>query len=236
LEFFGHDYTVAGVLETTGTGLDTSVFVPIDTAYVMAKESATKAVTTLDIPNNTISAVLVKVSTGTNVEVVANQIKAKIQGVDTITADLMLGKVGQQLSSVVQGLYTTTVAVTVVMLPMIGVIASMVVNERRQEIGLLRALGSTKRFIFGLVTLETVLTAAIGGALGAISVGALLYSFTTLIMKTFGVPYLWLSIVDTGTLAITYIAVAVGVGALAVLYPAVAASRMEPYMAMRREP
>lgn len=236
LLFYGHDYTVAGLLESTGTGIDTSVFVPIDTAYIMAEESATKAILTLDIPRNKISSVLVKVSAGANVQAVANQIKAQVPDVETVTADLMLGRVSEQLSSVVQGLYTTSIAVTLVMLPMIAVIISMVVNERRQEIGLLRALGSTKVFVFELVTLETVLIAAIGGALGAIAVGALLYSFTTMIMTTFGIPYLWMGVLDTITIATTYVAVAVAAGAIAALYPALTASKMEPYLAMRREP
>ena len=236
LMFYGHKYTIAGILETTGTGIDTSVYVPIETAYIMAEESATKAIATLVIPRDMISAVLVRINPEANVEVVANQIKAQIPEVAAITSSLMLGKIGEQLSSVVQGLYTTSVAVTLVMLPMIAVINSMVANERRREFGLLRALGSTKRSIFVLVTLETILIAIIGGSLGAISTGTLLFSFTDLIMKAFGIPYLWLGLFDIVTLAITFVGVALAVGVVAALYPAITISRTDPYMAMRREP
>jgi putative ABC transport system permease protein len=233
--FYGHTYTVAGILETTGTGIDTSVYIPMETAYIMAEETPTKAIVTLDIPRDTISAVLVKTNSNANVEVVSNQIKAQVPDVAAITSSLMLGKISEQLSSVVQGLYTTSVAVTLVMLPMIAVITSMVANERRKEFGLLRALGSTKQFIFSIVTLETVLIATIGGLLGAISTGIVLYSFTAMIMKVFGIPYLWLGLLDTMTVATTFVGVAVVVGVIAALYPAINISRIDPYSAMRRE-
>ena len=64
LMFYGHTFHVVGILERTGTGIDNSVFVRFEDAYVMADESDVKAVKKLTIPPGMVSAVLVKVDPG----------------------------------------------------------------------------------------------------------------------------------------------------------------------------
>ena len=64
LIFYGHRFHVVGILERTGMGVDNSVFTRFEDAYVMADESALKAVKKVTIPPGKVSAVLVKVDPG----------------------------------------------------------------------------------------------------------------------------------------------------------------------------
>ncbi|MHB1002209.1 MAG: ABC transporter permease, partial [Thermoleophilia bacterium] len=72
--FFGTDFAVAGVLDSTGMGADESVFMSMDAAYEMAQNSRENSETILDIQPGQISSVLVKVKPGTTVEQVAQRI------------------------------------------------------------------------------------------------------------------------------------------------------------------
>ena len=56
--------TLKGNLEATGIGIDQTLFMTLETAKEMAKASVTTAIKPLVIPDNSISAVLIKVKPG----------------------------------------------------------------------------------------------------------------------------------------------------------------------------
>jgi putative ABC transport system permease protein len=136
LKFFGHDYTIAGRLEPTGMGTDYSVFVQMEDAYVMAAESGEKAVMRLDIPEGQVSAVLLQVGEGSDLESIAAKIEREVPGTRVITPDTLVLKISEQLQVLVRLLYLTTVAVIIISLPLIALVSSMVANERRREVGI----------------------------------------------------------------------------------------------------
>jgi putative ABC transport system permease protein len=109
----------------------------------------------------------------------------------------------------------------------------MVVNERRREIGVLRALGATRAMIFRLILGESVIIAAIGGILGIGLSWIVLVLFQSYIAVATRIPLsvpVVSSLVSIST--ITFV-VTVAVGGLAALYPAVRSALMEPYEAIR---
>jgi len=55
----------------------------------------------------------------------------------------------------------------VLSLVLISLIFSMAANERRRELGVLRALGATRGFVFQSILAEAVMLAVDGGALGS---------------------------------------------------------------------
>lgn len=97
------------------------------------------------------------------------------------------------------------------------------VLERRSEIGLRRALGSTKGQIRLQFLSESLLLSALGGG-GGVLLGAGVTS-------GFAVTQHWPSVVPLWTLAAAFAATQV-IGGLAGLYPAVRASRPAPTEAL----
>src|SRR4030042_819791 len=72
----------------------------------------------------------------------------------------------------------------------ICLIFSMAANERRKELGVIRALGATRRFVFQSLLLEASLLAIVGGATG-IGLSALsIYLFRKLLIVSLGFPFL----------------------------------------------
>ena len=81
--------------------------------------------------------------------------------------------------------------------------------------------------------LEALILAGLGAIIGAAVTAILIAAFQNLIMASLGIPFLWPSVlqltIDIGLVGIA----AVAIGGLASLYPAIRASRLDPYDAIR---
>ena len=100
------------------------------------------------------------------------------------------------------------------------------VNERTKEIGLVKALGGTKKDIRAQFLWESVLISLLGAVVGIIS-GILLGNVVALLLKTgFVVPWGW---VIAGIFVCSFVGLAAG------LYPAYKASKLDPIVALRYE-
>lgn len=110
----------------------------------------------------------------------------------------------------------------------IGVANTMIISvlERRQEIGLRRAMGATRAHIRIQFLSEALLLAGIGGALGCI-IGTLI---TAVVATVSG----WLFVMPLYVVA-AGLAVTVVIGAVAGLYPAVRAARTPPTAALNSQ-
>ncbi|HEY7948725.1 MAG TPA: FtsX-like permease family protein [Acidimicrobiales bacterium] len=108
----------------------------------------------------------------------------------------------------------------------IGIANVMVIAvlERRGEIGLRRALGAKRAHIGSQFVAEAALLAAVGGVAG-VALGA---AATTV----YAVGHQWNTVVSV-PLLLAAVAVAVLVGAVAGLYPALRAARLSPAEALR---
>jgi len=235
LTFYGHAFKVVGTLAPTGMHyLDNSAFIQMDSAYLMAAESSKKAMKTVQVTPNQISTVLVKVSEGFTPQRVAVKINYAVDGVKAIASSEVISTVKEQLSTLFTYLFTIGGIVWVMALLLIAVVFSMIVNERQREIGLLRAMGATKGYMFRLLITEACILTTAGGVAGVTLGAVLVYSFKNLIVKELNVPYLWPSASFTAVLMAGCVAVSLITGVLAALYPASLSAKMEPYSAIRK--
>ena len=100
------------------------------------------------------------------------------------------------------------------------------VNERTKEIGLIKALGGTKRDIRNQFLWESVLISLLGAVVGII-VGILLGNLIAMFLKS-GLVLLWGWIIG-GIIVCSLVGLAAG------LYPAIKASKLNPIDALRYE-
>jgi putative ABC transport system permease protein len=234
LMFYGHTFHVVGILERTGTGIDNSVFVRFEDAYVMADESELKAVKKLTIPPGMVSAVLVKVDEGTSPADLSREIQKQVPGTKTITPDGLLNTVSGQLGAVTRILYGSTIAVMVVSIPLLGVISAMVAHERTREVAILQALGATKGYITRLMLAESFSLSIIGALMGIGAAMVILVGFQDFIASAlkipFGIPSPLAILADGGSALLLSIVA----GGIASLYPVILITRSDPYETIRR--
>ena len=118
-----------------------------------------------------------------------------------------------------------------VIVSLFGVINTLVLSvfERTRELGMLRAIGMTRRQVRRMIRHESIVTALIGAALG-IGVGMFLAAVTTTALSQYGVVFA----VPYGSLAV-FVAIAVLAGMLAAILPARRASRLNVLAALQYE-
>jgi putative ABC transport system permease protein len=118
-----------------------------------------------------------------------------------------------------------------IIVSLFGVINTLVLSvvERTRELGMLRAIGMTRRQVRRMVRHESIVTALIGATLG-VAVGMLLAAITTVAVASYGVEVA----VPYGTL-VTFVGIAIVAGMLAAILPARRASRLNVLSALQYE-
>lgn len=126
----------------------------------------------------------------------------------------------------------TTAAAFIGLITLIGAaiglmnIMLVAVNERTREIGLIKAIGGTKKSIRQQFLFESILISLIGAVFGIV-LGVLVGNLFGIVLNTgFVVPWGWVII---GIVTCTF------VGLFAGLYPAFKASKLDPIVALRYE-
>ncbi|MBI2831620.1 MAG: ABC transporter permease [Chloroflexi bacterium] len=232
IELYGYDMTLMGVMEPTGTGIDQTLFMALDTAMDMAKSSVTTALETLKVNPDVISTIMVKVASEVNTHRVAIQIR-KDTNLVAIESPRLFGAFRSQMNGLLWGFFAITVIVWAVAMVLIGIVFSMAANERRREMAVLRAVGATRNFIFRSVLTEAALL-ALGGAVAGIAVAAFsLYTFKDMIAGSLKMPFLFPSIPSFIGLFSAGVALAIISVTLSALIPATRLSRQELAIAMR---
>jgi ABC-type antimicrobial peptide transport system permease subunit len=131
------------------------------------------------------------------------------------------------LNSILNILYVLLALSVIVSL--FGIVNTLVLTvfERTRELGMLRAIGMTRRQVRRMIRHESVITALIGGVLGivlGIVLGALLIARVDFI--EFSLPT---------TQIIVFAIAAIVVGILAAIFPARRAARLDPLQALQYE-
>jgi putative ABC transport system permease protein len=235
--FYGQKLKVYGKLGRTGVGLyDNAIFINIEKAYSMAEESHNlPGVAPLKIVRGQISAALIQLELGAKLPFISFTI-SKNPDVKVITAGNIITSVRQNLVA----LFSSTIILSLVLILantlMISAIFSTIINERRRELGLLRAIGARKAAIFRLILYEATLLTSFGGFFGVVFGIVLMRIYQRTIifnLKSLNMPYLWPSLSSIAALALMSIGVAVVVGLAGTFYPALRGSKLHPYDAIR---
>lgn len=233
IKVYGYLVTLKENLEPTGTGLDQTMFLTFDTAYDIASKSAAQAESPLTIPPDSISAALIKVKPGTNPHDVAVQILQSVPGVTPIESSDLFQSYRKQMNGLLKSILVILSVTWGLSVVLIGLVFSMAANERRKELGVLRALGATRRFVFQSLLAEASLLAFFGGATGLTVASLAIFLFRKLIMVSLEIPFVLPSPVSLVLQIGTGLLLALFSVNLAALLPAYKISRQDPAVAMR---
>ncbi len=192
IRFYGKNYNVAAVLDRTGTGLDSAVYVNMNTVKQMAEDasrlSAADGLEGID-PSSAASAVHIKVKEGYDINDVTDDINIHVPKVMASSSRSMISSVSEGLSGVSNMTGFLVGAVWVMSLVIIIAVFAMVSNERKKEFAVLRTVGASKRILFGIMCAEAVVESVIGALAGLLAALLAGISLSGLIKASLGLPF-----------------------------------------------
>ena len=116
---------------------------------------------------------------------------------------------------------------------MIGVITLISVQERTKEIGILRAIGASKRDVSGMFNAETMIIGFSSGLLGVVVTYLLCIPINAILNAVTGIANLR-AILPFGA-ALILIAISVALTLISGLIPSRSAAKKDPVVALRSE-
>ncbi len=238
----GRQFRVVGVLEDSGASTfgfsNEMIYVPISTAYYrMSSERTLQG----DVPVGTINVEAISAEAIHDAELeIATilRLRHRNTGADDFTIDTLQDLLNtlNQVTAVI-ALFLGTVGGISLLVGGIGVMNVMLVSvtERTREIGIRKAMGAKQRDILMQFLSEAVFLTLGGGAIG------LLFSMMILPVIAFAINQGGAAqsplgaIAFQGGVALLALSVAIAVGLLSGIYPALRAARMHPIDALRHE-
>ena len=220
----GERFRVVGVMEAKGQVLgfdfDDTLFVPVARALEMFNRDSLMEIHILYEPTAPLA----------EVEADLKRILVARHGAEDFTVTPQQ-KMLEVFDTVLNAISFAVAAIGAISLLVGGIgiltILTIAVAERTREIGLLRAIGATRRGILALFLGEAALLAAIGGAAG-LALGLGIAGLLKLLLPALPVHTPWVY-------AVLAEVVAVAVGIAAGVLPARRAARLDPLEALRSE-
>jgi putative ABC transport system permease protein len=212
----GQPFRVTGVLRPTGSQDDNLLITELATAQnVLHKPGKVSMVQVAALCSNCPVGKIVTqiggVLPGTKVTAMQQQVKNRMHAIDQF----------RMFSWIVAGVIIGIEAL-VVFVTMMGS-----VSARTREIGIFRALGFRRLHVTSLILIEAIVVSLLAGVLGYLAGMGVSYALLPLLAGD-GVTLTWAPALAAGAVGL-----AVAIGAVASLYPALRASRMDPTVALR---
>jgi len=235
----GRQFQVIGVLESRGTGFgieDLRVYIPLSTFYTtLATSQATSR-------GNSVDMISVQVGSSDGLESASEEITAILrtlhgirEGEDDDFRVISMESVARQVTQVMGILQLILAGIAGISLLVggIGIMNIMLVSvtERIREIGLRKAVGAKRRDILIQFLIEAATLGLCGGALG-VGLGWIIVKIMSIIATNAGFPF---SATLPGNAIVLAVSVAICIGLISGLYPAIRAARLDPIESLRHE-
>jgi putative ABC transport system permease protein len=237
---FGKPHIVYGRLARTGVGIhERGVFMPLASFDAMARRiPAGDGVPPAVLAPDKVAGFVVELAPGATMLQARFAVLSTLKGVKVVTGDSSLSGIRQGLAALLNGILALMVLLFASLALMVSVLFSAIVTERRVELGLLKAIGTQRSQMIGMMVIEAVMATGLGGLLGVI-VGALIMRFhehsLVFYLDKIGIPFVWLDAPRMIVFGLGAVLLACAIGALGVFYPAWRASRRDPYDLVRGE-
>ena len=217
-------FRVVGILAATGTSIDRSLHISLASMEAIHLDwqggmpakgfsIAPEFVKKFDLTPKSITAMMIGLKSPTAVFEVQRAVnKFAPEPLMAVLPGIALDELWQVLGVVHKTMRAMTICVALVAL--MGLTATILasLNERRRELAVLRAIGATPQFIFGLLALEGLAVIIAGTILGIISLAALAWTTGGLLRAQLGFAlspwpvtmdeWLWLGVLLLGGLII----------------------------------
>ncbi len=230
----GQPFDVVGTLYRTGTGMDRTIFMPIQMARDLARTKFPSTVFWGYDPDELISSVFIKLEDGIDSQGFAELINQSQYNVVAAAKADTLEKIENTISGWIKVVLFLTGAVIVVSFISLFGRFTALLKERKKEIGYLRSLGFSAGKIFSISMMEVWMMSITGGLIASLALICSLNSIMDFISKQFVLPR---SSITGGFIVYMILSgpiLAMILGFISSVVPGVKSANLEPKDAMTR--
>ena len=221
---------VVAVLHPTNTSLDQTVLFPIQAAYTLPPLNGSLN----SAKGGEVSAVMVKLARGASLSVVESEVKNELGSFRVVEASGLVSRVIVDTTGIASYELLAEVIMAASVFLLVALVFSMTTNERGRQLGVMRSLGATRRFVFVNVLKEAGLVASVGSALGLV-LGEVVVTFgKRFLVATFNTSLMSPDFSDSLSLIVRSVAIGIITGSVASVIPAYRVTKRDPYEAIRK--
>ena len=225
---FGNIFKMVGVLDKTGTGLDTAIFIDENNINDIMKKGKT------DIKPGQISVIFARVKSGYDPYRVAGAIEDSIIETDTMARKDIGKNLINALRDINRIFLITVILASVLAAFLAWAVFSGIANERAREVGIMRAIGAKESHVMRLFLLEVIVIGGIGSVVGIFSgtVLSLILAKGFTIMKNISTDLGMFERIGVGLFGLV---IGTGVCVVGALSPIRRIKRIEPLVVLKGE-
>src|SRR3989441_6323541 len=164
VRYDGLGLKVVAVLHPTNSPLDQTILFPIQAAYTLPALNGSVISTT----GGEVSAVMVKLAPDASPSAVESEVKNELGSFRVVEASGLVSRVSVDTTGIASYELLAGAIMAASVFLLIALVFSMTTNERGRQLGVMRSLGATRRFIFVNVLKEAGLVALVGSAFGLV--------------------------------------------------------------------
>ncbi|MBE6008571.1 MAG: FtsX-like permease family protein [Lachnospiraceae bacterium] len=229
----GEQLFAAHQMEPTGTGMDSTIFMDIDTCRALCLSSdVLREDWQKKDPYEQISVIMVRFEEGVDPEAFVKQVEDSGMDARCVLTSETITSLQTQLETMMKVIFALWAASMVIAVMALFGRFNSLAKERKKEIGLLRALGLKKGQVFTLVLAECGIMAVAGGVIGSViavlSMGYVIDMLKDAFMLS---PSVWnasLALICGGS----GVLLAVAIGFVSAVGPALRSAALDPQVAI----
>ena len=235
VKFYGSEYSVAGKLGETATGLDHSVFMTRDTMHEILNDAKDKGYQFLNPEDDSswVSTVLVRVNGDADITEVEKEIYKNTEGIKVIETDKLISDVTVKLGSVENIINVTLTVLLVFSFLTMILFFSVIFHERKKEFAIFRILETSSSRICLFSLAEGITIGAAGGIAGLVLGMLTVFPFNHYIENSLDVPYLMPSVLAVILYGLTGVLVTTIFGSVSSFLSTLSLAHAETYYTMR---
>ncbi len=226
---FDREMKIAGHLQYTGTGLDHGIFVQNDDLDTTSEGVRGQ------FKKGEISIAFIKVKEGANPEAVAKKIEKINPAIGIMTRGSIGGGIRSTLRDIIRIFTITIFTSSLLAILLAWSTFTALANERRREVGIMRAIGARQFHILKMFLTEAMIISFLGGLLG-VAIGHYMIHY---LAKDFNLLSRLdaLTSISSTNIFIGILALIIGVLVclMGAMMPIIRLTRMEPLLAIKEE-
>ncbi len=225
---FGNLFKMVGVLEKTGTGLDTAIFIDESNRDDILRKGKAK------VKPGDISIIFAKVRSGADPTKVAGDITDSVMEVNAVARKDIGRGILNTLRDLNRVFFVTVAMASLLSIFLVWAVFSAIANERAWEVGIMRAIGARESHVSRLFLVEVLFIGGIGSIIG-ITAGTTISFFLAkhfMLLKNVSAD---LGVMERVVIALCSLAAGTGICVIGALSPIRRLKKMEPLLAIRKE-